>query len=88
MAPYGRSSIVNCLKQIIDIAIQLQSDPRHADRGSELERAAIEALDAIIFELSDRERQIFELRESLRKERSRRPAREPRWSRLDELQAP
>lgn len=69
----------------MEIAHRLRSEHGLPDYASELERVATTLVDAVIFELSDRERTIADLREALELERSKRPAPEPHWFPLTDI---
>lgn len=69
----------------MDIAQRLRSEHGLTDYAAELEGVATTLVDAVIFELSDRERTIADLREELERERRRRPASEPHWFALNEI---
>ena len=71
----------------MEIANKLRAEHGLSDYATELERAATILVDAIIFELSDRERTIADLREALASERMKRPAQEPHWFPLTEIES-
>lgn len=87
MASGKRSSTVSCLTAIVEIANDLRTEHGLSDYATELEKAATILVDAIIFELSDRERTIADLRQALAKERAKRSAPEPHWFPLTEIES-
>lgn len=71
----------------MEIADRLRSEQGLSEYATELDTIATTLVDAVIFELSDRERTIADLREALELERSKRPAPEPHWFPLTEIES-
>lgn len=76
---------MSAIIDIMEIAERLRTEHGLPDCAAELERIATSFVDAVIFELSDRERKIADLRDALAKERRKRPASQPHWLPLTEI---
>lgn len=81
MAPSPLGDVATHLEHIMDLARPLRAVPGLTSLADEIQRTCLAAMDAVIWEVSAKERRIADLEDRL----ARRRRKLPIWRRLGEL---